>query len=66
MHTLNKYGCINWDKIAQKLAKANEVNLDYELLMNYRQNETMKEVLRETFKEAQELEEMIKKYKNYK
>lgn len=66
MHTLNKYGCINWNKIAQKLAKANEVNLDYELLMNYRQNETMEEVLRETFKEAQELEEMIKKYKNYK
>ena len=63
-HTLNKYGNINWDEIAKKLAKCpNELNLDYEILMVYRKNETSNEVLAETIKQANELEKLIKKYK---
>lgn len=65
MHTLNKYGNINWESIASKLAKVeNIINLDYEIKMCYRKNETAKEVLKEVYKQACELEYMIKKYKN--
>ncbi len=64
-HTLNKYGTINWDEVASKLAKVpNELVLDYELLLCKRGNETREEVLNETFAQACQLEEMINKYKN--
>lgn len=64
MHTLNKYGSIDWDDIALKLSKLkNSINLDYEVLMCYRKNETAKEVLQEVYKQACELEKLIVKYK---
>jgi len=64
MHTLNKYGNINWNKIAEKLSKVNnEINIDYEVMMVYRKNETSKEVLFEVNKQADELIDMIEKYK---
>lgn len=63
-HTLNKYGTIDWEKVASKIAKIpNELVLDYELLLVKRGNETREEVLSETFKQACQLEEMIEKYK---
>ena len=64
-HTLNKYGNINWEDIAKKLAKApREIALDYEMLMRAHQNETQEEVAKIVYKQACELEKMIKKYKN--
>lgn len=63
-HTLNKYGNINWEKLAKTLAKCpNELNLDYEVLMLYRENETEEEVLKEVKKQADELEKLIEKFK---
>lgn len=67
MHTLNKYGNINWEEIAKKLAKVpNELNLDYEVMMTYRQNETPKDVLKEVYNQACELETLINKCKKQK
>lgn len=64
LHTLNKYGNIDWDLIAQKLAKVpREINLDYEMLLYARKNETQEEVLNEVNTQACELEKMIEKYK---
>lgn len=63
-HTLNKYGNIDWDMLAKKLAKCNEVNLDYEMILYTRENETPKEVLDECYKQACELEKMILNYRN--
>ena len=63
-HTLNKYGNIDWEEVAKKLAKCNEVNLDYELLMNVKGKTTEKEALEECYKQACELEKMILKYKD--
>ena len=64
-HTLNKYGSIDWQKIAYNLAKLpNEVVLDYEILMHTGDNETKEETLIEVFKQACQLENMIKKAKN--
>lgn len=63
-HTLNKYGTINWDKIAQKLAQINfDGSLDYETLMLAEHNETAKEVAIEVYNQACELEKLIEKYK---
>lgn len=65
LHTLNKYGDINWKEIAKKLAKVpRELNLDYEIFMYAHKNETEEEVLSEVYKQAQELENMIEQYKN--
>ena len=61
-HALNRFGSIDWDKIAKSLAKCREVNLDYELLMRVEHNMTEEEVLAECFKQAQELEQNIKYY----
>lgn len=64
-HTLNKYGTINWDEMAKKLARLeNDVNLDYELLFNKKCPETMEEVATIAIEQAKELEEKIKHYKN--
>jgi sugar phosphate isomerase/epimerase len=63
-HTINKYGTINWDNIAKKLSKLPDVNLDYELLMYKRSKESAEEILQEVSKQAVELEEKIKFYRN--
>lgn len=65
-HTLNRFGTIDWEKIAKKLAKLDTENLvlDYEVLMCSHANEvTAEECLNETFKQAKELDKMIEKYK---
>ena len=65
MHTLNKYGNIDWDFIAKKLASVNhEINLDYEVMMVYRKTETAQQTLKIVCKQAKELEKLIMKYKN--
>ena len=58
-HTLNKYGNIDWDVVASKLAKCNNVNLDYELLLYKKQNETPKETLEACLLQAIELEKKL-------
>ncbi len=64
MHTLNKYGNIDWEDIAKKLAKIKyPLNLDYEVMMVYRKNETSQETLKQVFSQACELEKMIMKHK---
>lgn len=64
-HTLNKYGNIDWDKIAQGLAKVpNEFSLDYELLFHAKCDESPEEIYAEAYSQACELERMIEKYKN--
>ena len=61
-HTLNKYGNIDWNKIASQLSKTNYVDLDYELLMKYKNgDETEEEVLKLCFEEACELESALSK-----
>lgn len=63
-HTLNKYGNINWKKLAKKLATIpNELSLDYELLLHKKCDETELEVLNSAYRQACELEELIKKCK---
>lgn len=62
-HTLNKYGSIDWDELAKKLAKCNEVNLDYELLMNVKGKFDARGALDECYKQACELENLILKYR---
>lgn len=59
LHTLNKFGNIDWKKIGKGLAGCNEVNLDYELLLKHDHNFTAEEVLKETKKQADELEKII-------
>ncbi len=64
-HTLNKYGTVNWDEIAKVIASLDhDINLDYEILMHYRQNETPEEVAKETYIQACELEKLVLKHKN--
>ncbi len=64
-HTLNKYGTIDWSELAKRLAEIpNDVNLDYELIFNVKCPETAEEVVSIAIKQARELEEKIKFYKN--
>lgn len=66
-HTLNKYGNIDWDSFARRLAKINPtINLDYEIVMCTRHCEKPEDVLSEVYKQACELEKMIEKYSNNK
>ena len=63
-HTLNKYGNIDWQNFAKKLAKLNpNINLDYEILMHTRHCESAVDVLKEVYSQACELEKMIDEYK---
>lgn len=63
-HTLNKYGTIDWQNVAEKLAKINyDGNLDYEVMMIKRGNETELQVAQEVYKQACQLEKMIEKYR---
>lgn len=65
MHTLNKYGNINWEEVARKLSKVeNQLNLDYEVMMVYRKDETAEEVLKQVYDQACKLEIMINKCKS--
>lgn len=67
MHTLNKYGNINWEEVAKILSTVKQpLNLDYEVLMKYKKDETANDVLNEIYKQACELEAMIIKYKKQK
>ena len=60
-HTLNKYGSINWKELAKKFKQVNyRGDLDYEILMNVKNNETARDVAKEVLKQANELEEMIR------
>ena len=63
-HTLNKYGNIDWNSFAKKLATLDRpINLDYEVLMLKRENETEEDVARECIEQAKQLESLINKYK---
>lgn len=65
VHSLKKFGNINWDNIAKKLAELPDINLDYELIMkNKPKDMTAEKVLEECMKEARWLEERIEYYKN--
>ena len=67
-HTLNKYGTIDWDNMAKRLASIphiEDVVLNYELLMNYKSEDDNSEtVLKECYKQACDLEKAINKYLN--
>lgn len=64
MHTLNKYGSIDWNEVAKKLAAVDHpLNLDYEVMMVYRKKETSQQVLKTVYKQAKDLEKMIEEHK---
>ena len=63
LHTLNKYGNIEWEDVARGLSKCNEVNLDYELIMHVKGKFDAKGALEECYKQACELENMILKFR---
>ena len=65
-HTLNRFGNTNWEEIAKQLAKCPTVSLDYELLFKDETDLTMDQALAECVKQANELENLILKYKNKK
>lgn len=63
-HTLNRFGTINWDEIAKKLALLpNDVALNYEMLMYKKHGVSMEDCVKETFAQAVELEAMVEKYR---
>lgn len=64
-HTLNRYGTIDWNKLAQKLARLDlsNISLDYELLFYEGKKPEVHECLREVYNQACELERLINKYK---
>ena len=62
MHTLNKFGNINWKRIGEKIAKhKNQLfSLDYEIFMSRtKQDIKAEECLKEVKKQADELESII-------
>jgi len=64
-HSLKKFGNINWDTLAQKLAKLPDIPLDFELLMKDKpKNMTVEQVLKDCFKDAKYLKEKINYYRN--
>lgn len=65
-HALNRYGNIDWKKFAKKLKEINyKGNLDYEILMNVRGQETAEEALKIVMEQAKELEQLINENKRY-
>ena len=63
-HTLRKFGNIDWDAIAQKLAKLPDVYLDYELLFYVMPSGyTVEQALEECKKEAEHLSKRIEFYR---
>ncbi len=66
-HTLNKYGSIDWNKVAKKFAKLTTIpSLDYEMLYKIDHGENMEDVLNITMNQAKELEQKINLFKNKK
>ena len=64
-HTLNKFGTIDWDEIAKRLAALpEEISLDYEMLMYNNHGVAMEDCLTETYRQAAKLEEKIKHFKS--
>ncbi|MBP3620008.1 MAG: sugar phosphate isomerase/epimerase [Clostridia bacterium] len=63
LHGLNRFGTIDWQDMAKKLAKTNLSCLDYELLPRSINGLSAQETLVEGMKQANELEEMIMKEK---
>ncbi|MBE7076835.1 MAG: sugar phosphate isomerase/epimerase [Clostridiales bacterium] len=60
-HTLNQFGIRDWDDTAKLLSKVKNISLDYELLMDVcPKNLTEDEALAMCYKNACELEKMIK------
>lgn len=64
-HIISKYGNIDWDKIAKKLANK-DIILDYEMILNCSNDLTPETCLLETKKMADDLEKLIQKYENDK
>lgn len=65
-HTLNRFGTIDWDKIASRLAKLDltNISLDYELLMyDNAEKQNAEECLKEAYAQSLELESLIEKHK---
>lgn len=60
-HNFNRFGNIDWDMIARKLAGRTDLSLDYELLLPNK-GYTIEECLKEVKKQADELEAKILKY----
>ena len=58
-HTLNKYGTIDWDRIALLLSRCPNVNLDYELLLYSNRDMSAKQALDECYRQGKELEKLI-------
>ncbi|MBP3345292.1 MAG: sugar phosphate isomerase/epimerase [Clostridia bacterium] len=60
-HTINRFGTIDWKKIADKLRPyKDKLSLDYELLLHVKDpNQTAEEFLAEAKAQADELERMI-------
>lgn len=59
-HTLNKYGTIDWAKFANKLKEINySGNLDYEVLMCYKEGDKAEDVAKIVLEQARQLEKMI-------
>ena len=65
-HTLARFGTIDWETLAKRLAKLDltNVSLDYEMLMKVNGDLDAKQCIQETKKMADKLESAIKKYQN--
>ena len=62
-HTLNRYGNIDWDDVARRLAEINfKGSLDYEVLCPGDELDC-EQTAREIYKQACELDKLIRKYK---
>ena len=62
-HTLNRYGNIDWDNIAKNLAEINyKGSLDYEVMCPGDELDC-EQTAREVYKQACELDKLIRKYK---
>lgn len=66
LHTLNEFGTINWKNLAKKLAKCQDVSLDYELMPQNDHGYDATQLLARCFKQACELEKMIEQERNSK
>lgn len=66
-HTVKKYGTIDWDKLAKKLAAINpNITLDFELLFHKKYGMNASEALREAASDAKWLEERVAFYSKKK
>lgn len=63
-HTLPRFGNVDWDYIAKRLAKLPQVNLDYELLCKHNTGLTAEQVLAECVEHAKLLQQKSNEYRN--